>query len=107
MPAVRNRTGATRCNSRSIALEGRYAAYRLAFTRQQLDTTVTSARTGEVLEQRSGHDQSFTVDADTHFRIHGCDVWGTFYFAHASRFGVPDPRAQNELGMCGVLRAGP
>jgi hypothetical protein len=42
--------------------------YRLAFTRQQLDTTVTSARTGEVIEQRSGHDQSLTVDADTHFR---------------------------------------
>ena len=72
--------------------------YGLAFTRQQLDTTVTSARTGEVLEQRSGHDQSLTVNADTHFRILGRSVWGTFYFARASRSGVPDKRAQNEFG---------
>ncbi|PYQ28300.1 MAG: hypothetical protein DMF56_15930 [Acidobacteria bacterium] len=71
--------------------------YRLAFTRQQLDTTVTSARTGEVIEQRSGHDQSLTVDADTHFRILGRDVWGTFYIARVSRSGVPDKRAQNEV----------
>ena len=72
--------------------------YRLAFTRQQLDTTVTSALTGEVIEQRSGHDQSFTVEADTHFRFLGGDVWGTLYFARASRSGVPDQRAQNEFG---------
>lgn len=71
--------------------------YRLSWTRQELDTVVTSASTGEVVELRSGHDQSFTVDADTHFVIAGRHLWGSLYFARTSRSGTPDDRTQNEL----------
>jgi hypothetical protein len=72
--------------------------YRLSFDRQDLHTVVRSIATGEIVERRSGHDQSLTVDADTHFRFLGRDVWGTLYFAHTSRSGTPhDDRAQNEL----------
>ena len=70
--------------------------YRLSFTRQQLDpTVVTSVATGEVVERRSGHDQSLTFDADTHFRVAGHDVWGTLYVAHTKVSGTTDDRTQN------------
>ncbi len=71
--------------------------YRLAWTRRELDTTVISSQ--QEPERRSGHDQSFTLDADTHFSILGRDVWGTLYFARAWSSGLPaGNRAQNELG---------
>lgn len=71
--------------------------YRLSYQRRDLDTVVTSVTTGEIVERRSGHDQSFTLDADTHLRIRGFDLWGTLYFARTSRSGTTDDRAQNEL----------
>ena len=70
--------------------------YRFSWTRRELETTVISPQ--QVRERRSGHDQSFTLDADTHFSILGQDVWGTLYFAHASSSGMPaGDRAQNEI----------
>jgi hypothetical protein len=70
--------------------------YRFSWTRRELETTVISSL--QVPERRSGHDQSFTLDADTHFSILGHDVWGTLYFAHASSSGMPaGDRAQNEI----------
>ncbi|HYK05925.1 MAG TPA: hypothetical protein VE974_29550 [Thermoanaerobaculia bacterium] len=72
--------------------------YRLAWTRREIDTTVLSPATGDVLEHHSGHDQSFTLDADTHFSLFGRDVWGTLYVARASSSGMPaGDRAQNEI----------
>jgi hypothetical protein len=72
--------------------------YRLSFTRQKIDTIVTSASTENVLEHHSGHDQSFTLDADTHVRVAGRTVWGSLYVARTSSSGTLDDHAQNELG---------
>lgn len=70
--------------------------YRVSWTFRELDTIVISLQ--QVPERHSGHDQSFTLDADTHFSIGGHDVWGTLYFAHASSSGMPGgDRAQNEF----------
>jgi len=71
--------------------------YRVSWSREEIDTVVVSPATGRRVEHRSGHDQSFTFDADTHFSIRGRDVWGSLYFARASRSGTVDKRAQNEL----------
>jgi hypothetical protein len=71
--------------------------YRFTIERQPLHTVVRSATTEQVLERRSGHDQSFTLDADTHLRIRGRDVWGTLYVAHTSQSGTPYERVQNEI----------
>lgn len=68
---------------------------RLRWSRQKIDTVVTAVSTGRVLERRSGHDQSFTFDTDTHFRIAGREFWGSLYFARTSRSGTQDDRAQN------------
>jgi hypothetical protein len=71
--------------------------YRFSWTYRELDTTVISSQ--QVPERRSGRDQSFTLDADTHFSIFGRDVWGTLYVARASSSGMPaGDRAQNEIG---------
>lgn len=73
--------------------------YRLSWSRQKINSIVTSASsTGNVVENRSGHDQSFTFDADTHFVVQGRDIWGSLYVARTSRSGTPDERAQNEFG---------
>ena len=70
--------------------------YRFSWTRRELDTTVISSQ--QVPERRSGHDQSFALDADTHVSIRGRDVWGTLYFARAWSSGLPaGDRAQNEI----------
>jgi hypothetical protein len=69
--------------------------YRLSFTRQPVDTAVTSISTGEVVERRSGSDQTLTFDADTHFRMAGRDVWGTLYFARTVVSDTTDDRTQN------------
>ena len=71
--------------------------YRLSWSRQEIGRTVTSATTGRVVERQQGHDQSFTLEADTHLSIHGRDVWGSLYVARASRSGTHDDRVQNEL----------
>lgn len=70
--------------------------YRLSWTRREIGTTVVTPNA--VAERRSGHDQSFTLDADTHFSVGGRDIWGTLYFAHAASSGMPaGDRSQNEL----------
>ena len=70
--------------------------YRFSWSRQPIDTVVLSAN-GQESERRSGHDQSFTLDADTHFAIGGREVWGSLYFARASRSGTPAGNgSQNE-----------
>lgn len=70
--------------------------YRVAWTRRELDTTVISPR--QVPERRSGHAQSFTLDADTHLSLFGRTVWGTLYVARAWSSGMPaGNRAQNEI----------
>jgi hypothetical protein len=71
--------------------------YRAAYTVQLIDTVVTSVTSGHILERRSGYDQSFTLDADTHFQFAGRDVWGSLYFARASRSDAPYARTQNEF----------
>jgi hypothetical protein len=71
--------------------------YRLTWTRQNIDTTVKYPGVDLAAPSLHGHEQSFGLDADTHFRIGRRDVWGTIVFARNSRSGTPDPRAQNEL----------
>lgn len=70
--------------------------YSFGWTYRKLDTTVISSQ--QVPERWSGHDQSFALDADTHFSIFRRDVWGTLYVARASSSGMPTGnRAQNEI----------
>jgi hypothetical protein len=66
-------------------------------TRQHLGTEATSFTTGEVVERRSGHEQSFGLDADTHFRIREHDVWGSVAYAYTSRSGTSADRVQQGL----------
>ena len=70
--------------------------YRASWTSRTIDATVLSPN-GEVLERRSGRDQSFVLDADTHVAMGRHDLWGSLYVARASRSGMPDDRAHNEF----------
>lgn len=71
--------------------------YRLTLSRQQINTTVTSASTREVVERLSGHESALGLDADTHFRVRGYDIWGSLQFARTVRSGTTQDRSQNEL----------
>ena len=71
--------------------------YRLSFSRQHIGTVIRSAETDAVVDRRSGHEQSAGVDADTHFRWRGRDVWGSLLYARTSRSGTVDDRRQQEL----------
>jgi hypothetical protein len=64
--------------------------YRLTFARQGIDTAIRSAATQQVVERRSGREQSFSLDADLHPR-------GTLVYTRTSRRGTPDDRAQQAL----------
>lgn len=71
---------------------------RFTFSRQKLTTHIRSFTTGEIVEQRSGHDQSIGIDADTHFTIRGHDIWGSLLYARTSTSGtLADPRTQQEF----------
>jgi len=71
---------------------------RFTFSRQKLTTHIRSFTTGELVEHRSGHDQSIGVDADTHFVIRGHDIWGSLLYARTSTSGtLADPRTQQEF----------
>lgn len=70
---------------------------RISVTRQPIHTTVTSIATGEIVERRSGREQSFALDTDLHFRIHGQDVWGSLLFSRTASSGMIDNRGQNDV----------
>ncbi|HKS23665.1 MAG TPA: hypothetical protein VJZ76_12760 [Thermoanaerobaculia bacterium] len=71
---------------------------RFTFSRQKLTTHIRSFTTGELVEQRSGHDQSIGVDADTHFVFRGHDIWGSLVYARSSTSGtLAERRTQQEF----------
>jgi hypothetical protein len=72
--------------------------YRLAASRQAIDTVVESFATGQVVLRLSGREQSLGLDADTYFRVGGHDVFGSLLAARTVRTGTTDNRSQNELG---------
>lgn len=69
----------------------------LTFSREKLATDIRSFTTGDIVERRSGHDQSVGVDADTHFTIRGYNVWGLLSYARTSTSGTIADRTQQEL----------
>ena len=69
--------------------------YRLSVDLQETDTDVTSVSTGETVEHLSGHDRSFTFDADTHFSMAGINVWGTLNVARSIVSGTTNDHTQN------------
>jgi hypothetical protein len=71
---------------------------RLSFSRESFTTNIRSFTTGEIVERRSGHDQSIGVDADTHFVIRGRNVWGSLLYARTSTSGtIAADRTQQEF----------
>lgn len=71
--------------------------YRMSLSRQTIHTDIRSFVTGEVVEERSGRETSIGLDADTHLRIRGHDVWGSLLYARTVRSGTLDDRKQQEL----------
>jgi hypothetical protein len=71
--------------------------YRVSWSRQRIDTVIRSFETGRIDSRRSGHEQSFAVDADTHLRIFGHDVVGWLLVSHTARSGTIDNRRQTDL----------
>ena len=71
--------------------------YRLSWSRQAIETRVVSFATGEQLARFRGNEQSIHLDADTHVRIAGRDVFGSLRFGRTTRSGTVDDRAQSEL----------
>ncbi len=71
--------------------------YRLTWSRQPIDTVVTSAVTGLRLSRFSGKEQSFGVDADTYFHVRGREIFGSLQYAYTKRSGTTDDRRQREL----------
>jgi len=69
---------------------------RLSWSRQKADAIVTSIETGHK-ERRSGHDQTFTLDTDTHFRIRDHDIFGTVFVARTMFSGPTQHRLQNDI----------
>jgi hypothetical protein len=70
---------------------------RLWGSRRPVGTVVTNPNTNEVVERRSGHEQSFGLDTDTHIRFGQHDIWGSILFTRTSASGTIDNRSQNEL----------
>jgi hypothetical protein len=71
--------------------------YRLTFSHQHLGTTIRDGATRQIVERRSGDEQSVGLDLDTHVRIAGHDVWGSLVYARTVRSGTVDDRKQQEL----------
>jgi hypothetical protein len=69
---------------------------RLSYSRQAIDTDVTSATTGEQT-RLSGLETSFGLDTDTHFRIGGRDFFGSLLVARNGRSGTTEDRSYNEV----------
>lgn len=70
--------------------------YRLIWTYQPIDTVITAAATAAI-ERRSGNEQSYGLEAETHVRIGGRNVFGSVLLARTIRTGTTDDRAQIEL----------
>ena len=75
---------------------GTMLRYRVTLTNQNIDTTAQYPGGNSSLTLH-GHEQTFGLDADTHFRIGQRDVWGSLVFARNTRSGTADNRAQSEL----------
>jgi hypothetical protein len=85
---------------RTVGVEGApplMLRYRASFTRQPIHTVITSIATGEQVARLSGREQTFGLDADTHLRIRGHDIFGSLQIARTKRSGTVDDRSQNEL----------
>ncbi|HEX3579998.1 MAG TPA: hypothetical protein VHY33_15655 [Thermoanaerobaculia bacterium] len=70
---------------------------RLTGNRRSFNTVVRSFPALEVTEHRSGHEQSFGVDADTYFRLGPHDVWGEVFYARTTQSGTTADRSQSEF----------
>lgn len=79
--------------------------YRVSVSRQLFDTVVTSISTGKRVGRLSGREQSFGLDADTHVRIRGRDVYGSLKLARTTQSGALDDRPQTELTYAGYFPA--
>jgi len=80
--------------------EGRAPAtlrYQLYWQWRGLDTDVTSASTGRIVERRSGREQSFGLVADTFVPLGARVLWGTVSLARTSSSGTIGDRAQTEV----------
>jgi hypothetical protein len=77
--------------------DGMMLRSRLSWSGQPIETTLTSISTGQIVEHRSGHEQSFTLDTDTRLRIHGHAVWGSLLVARSKRSGTIDDREQTDV----------
>lgn len=71
--------------------------YRLLFSRQTFDTAIRSATTGDVVERRSGRDQSAGLEADTQFSIHGHQFWGSLDYLRTVTSGTIADRTQQQF----------
>jgi hypothetical protein len=79
--------------------------YRVSVSRQHLDTDIRSLTNDEVVEHRSGQEQSIAFEGDTHFQIRGREWWGSLLYARTSRSGSIDDRKQQELAFEGRFPA--
>jgi len=70
---------------------------RLTGSRQSMDSVVRSFVTQEVVERRSGREQSFGLNADTYFRAGRHNVWGELFFARTAQSGTRADRSQTEV----------
>jgi len=71
--------------------------YRLLVSRQTFDTAIRSTTTGDVVERRSGHDQSVGLEADTQFSIHGHQFWGSLDYIRTVTSGTISDRTQQQF----------
>jgi hypothetical protein len=70
---------------------------RLTGSRQGIDTVVRSFATQDVVERRSGSEQSFGLNADTYFRVGRHNVWGEVFYARTVQSGTNADRSQTEV----------
>jgi hypothetical protein len=71
--------------------------YRLSWSFQPIHTNIVSFATQQQLSRVSGDEQSFALDADTHVRVRGINLWGSLVLVRTVRSGTIDNRTQNEL----------
>jgi hypothetical protein len=78
--------------------------YRLTYSRQDIDTDLTFLNTDHPAGRLSGHEQTFGLEAETHFRIASRDVWGSLHYAHTASSGTTHDRVQNEIAYMSRFR---
>lgn len=79
--------------------------YRLSWSRQPIETIVTSIAGDGTSTRLSGREESYGVQADTHVRFRGRDFFGELQFARTVRSGTIRDRSQNELVYTGRFPA--